>query len=61
MFIEELGPLRGTRGVVVSLPMMFITADEVIHMSKNGGNPLGLKVEDCPLLRKWISLPFFWW
>lgn len=59
MFLEEFGPLRGITGVVLSLPLMFISKDEVLHMTKNGGNPLGLKVEDCPLLRKsFHSIPF---
>lgn len=59
MYIEEFGASRATKGFIASLPLMFITADEVLHMEKNGGNPLGLKVGDCPLLRKHLFLSFF--
>lgn len=52
IFLEEVASLQAMDGVVASLPLMFITKDEVLHMSKNGGNPLGLEIEDCPLLRK---------
>jgi len=38
--------------ILMSFPMMFITKDDMIHMAKNGGNPLGLTPEDGPLLSK---------
>jgi hypothetical protein len=38
------------------MPMMIINKDEIAHMSKNGGNALGLKEDDGPLIRKIVSL-----
>jgi hypothetical protein len=50
IFIEELEPIRDKKGITCSLPLMLITKEEISHMSKNGGNPLGIKEEDGPLL-----------
>jgi hypothetical protein len=58
LYIEEFEPLHSLDqrfwsyddDILMSFPMMFITQDDMIHMAKNGGNPLGLKPEDGPLL-----------
>lgn len=63
LYIEEFEPLHALDqrfwsyddDTLMSFPMMFITKDDIIHMAKNGGNPLGLKVEDGPLLSKLFS------
>ena len=52
IFIEELEPIRDKKGIISSLPLMLITKEEISHMAKNGGNPLGIKEEDGPLLCK---------
>lgn len=60
LYIETFEPLHTVDqrfwshddDILMSFPMMFITKDDISHMKKNGGNPLGLKVEDGPLLSK---------
>jgi hypothetical protein len=36
--------------LLVSLTISVVTKDEILHMWKNGGNPLGLQVKDAPLM-----------
>ncbi|KAE9368211.1 FAD-binding domain-containing protein [Stipitochalara longipes BDJ] len=50
IFIEESMSIKHIKDVLPSTVFQAITADEILHMSKNGGNCLGLKAEDAPLL-----------
>jgi hypothetical protein len=50
IWIREMYPLKRLKKAYLSLAIMFITTDEMAHMSKNGGNPLGLNPEDGDLM-----------
>ena len=50
IFIEESTSIKHIKNVLPSTVFQAITADEISHMSKNGGNCLGLKISDAPLL-----------
>jgi hypothetical protein len=48
--MEEIYPLKKLSGLSTSLGVQIITLDEIAHFGKNGGNPIGLKAEDGPLM-----------
>jgi len=50
IYISEMEPVRHMKGFGGGYVLQLITKDEISHMSKNGGNCLGLKVEDAPLM-----------
>lgn len=55
IWIRELYPLKLMKRGYLSIAIMFLTTDEIAHMSKNGGNPLGLQPEDGDLMRMSLS------
>jgi hypothetical protein len=50
IFIEESESMKHVKSVVPSFVFQAITADEILHMSRNGGNSLGLSASDAPIL-----------
>ena len=56
IFIREMFPMKKMKDGFSSLAIMFITSEEIAHMVKNGGNPLGLKPEDGNLMRAYLAL-----
>jgi hypothetical protein len=50
IFISESEPIKHIKGCMPSTVFQAITADEISHMSRNGGNCLGLLPSDAPLL-----------
>lgn len=50
IYLAEFEPLRETEGILPSLVMQVISKAELSKMTKNGGNNLGLKETDGPLL-----------
>jgi hypothetical protein len=50
IFIEESESIKHVKDFMPSTVFQAITSDEISHMSRNGGNCLGLKAEDAPIL-----------
>ncbi len=59
IFMEELEKVRwDIEGIMASMPTQRITAQELGHFGKRGGNSLGIEVEDAPLVH--ISVYLIW-
>lgn len=59
IFMEELERVRWEiEGIMASMPTQVITAQEIAQSSKRGGNSLGMKVEDAPLVH--VSVYLIW-
>ena len=58
IFFEELPATSGATGANPVLIYQGITENQIEHMSKRGGNPLGLKPEDGPLYLIHVAC---WW
>jgi len=58
IFIEESSSIKHIKDVLPSTVFQAITADEIAHMSKNGGNCLGLKISDAPILISSFTIAF---
>ncbi|PYH93127.1 FAD-binding domain-containing protein [Aspergillus ellipticus CBS 707.79] len=58
MFKQELVPIQNVTGIVPALVWQVISTNTMEHMTKNGGNALGLDASDGPLLL--INLAFMW-
>jgi hypothetical protein len=52
IYISEVNDIKHVSGLLPSLIMQIITKEEIMCFHKNGGNALGIKEEDGPLLRK---------
>jgi len=50
IFIYEVEPLRAISGFVPAVGMQTIAKDEISHHARNGGNAMGIKEEDGPLI-----------
>jgi hypothetical protein len=50
IFITAVESIKHVKGVLPSIVFQAINEDEIQHMSKNGGNCLGIKKGDGPLL-----------
>ncbi len=50
IFIEESETMKHVKDVIPSFVFQAITTDETLHMSRNGGNSLGLSASDAPIL-----------
>lgn len=58
IFIEEANSFSShdktmfslANNLLVGLTISIVSKDEIFHMGKNGGNPLGLQVKDAPLM-----------
>lgn len=50
IFISESESIKHIKDVLPSFVFQAITADEILHMSRNGGNSLGLSASDAPIL-----------
>jgi Berberine and berberine like len=50
IFIEESESIKHLKDCVPSTVFQAITLDEISHMSRRGGNCLGIKSDDAPLL-----------
>lgn len=57
-FMTELRPVENATGLIPAAVFQVITTDMMSHMSKNGGNALGLDPSDGPLLI--LNLSFMW-
>jgi hypothetical protein len=55
IFLEEIQPILGVKDVIPSMVMQPINRDEIRLFGKNGGNCLGIKDGDGPLLRECAS------
>ncbi|KAH9829787.1 FAD-binding domain-containing protein [Teratosphaeria destructans] len=58
LFVEEVDAIANLSGLQAAMPMALIEKTTIAKMSANGGNPLGLKVEDAPLLL--LNAAFSW-
>ena len=61
IFLEEIQPILGVKDVIPSIVSQTINRDEIHLFGKNGGNCLGIKDGDGPLIRmcsRTISGPF---
>lgn len=58
VYKNETLTIADVSGLVPACVLQIITTDEVSHMSKNGGNALGLTTEETPLLL--LNLAFWW-
>ena len=58
LFFSEIDPIKGALGVLPVLVLQVIPTSTIEQMQKNGGNPLGLKPSDGPLVL--INLAFMW-
>ncbi|PWY85028.1 FAD binding domain protein [Aspergillus heteromorphus CBS 117.55] len=58
MFKTELVPIQNVTGLIPALVWQVISTNTMEHMTKNGGNALGLDAADGPLLL--INLAFMW-
>ncbi|PYI00583.1 FAD-binding domain-containing protein [Aspergillus sclerotiicarbonarius CBS 121057] len=58
MFKQEIAPIQNVTGLVPALVWQVISTNTMEHMTKNGGNALGLDATDGPLLL--INLAFMW-
>jgi hypothetical protein len=52
IFVSEIYLISNILGLIPSMVMQLITKDEISSFSKNGGNPLGISIEDGPLMSK---------
>lgn len=52
IFIEEVEPIRHLPGFGGAVSMQTMAKDEISHFSRNGGNSLGIRREDGPLIGK---------
>ena len=50
IFIQESQSIKHVKNVLPSFVFQAITFDEILHMSRNGGNSLGLSASDAPIL-----------
>ncbi|KAN0094203.1 FAD-binding domain containing protein [Hyaloscypha variabilis] len=50
IFLEESNSIKHIKDIIPSTVFQAITADEISHMSSNGGNCLGLLPSDAPLI-----------
>ena len=51
IFLEEIQPILRVEDVIPSIVLQPINKDEIHLFGKNGGNCLGIKDEDGPLIR----------
>lgn len=49
-FMEQIEPVENAAGIVPACVLQVITTDQLSHMTKNGGNALGISVADGPLI-----------
>ncbi|KAK9427673.1 hypothetical protein V1505DRAFT_21194 [Lipomyces doorenjongii] len=57
-YVDESRPLENVTGIVPACVLQVITANEIAHMMKSGGNALGLEPSDAPLML--LELGFTW-
>jgi len=57
-FEQDFAPLVNMFGIVPSCVLQIITTDVLSHMSKKGGNALGITVDDGPLLL--LNIAIMW-
>lgn len=55
IFLEEIQPILGVKDVIPSIVLQPINKDEIHLFGKNGGNCLGIKDGDGPLIRTYPS------
>lgn len=56
--LEEAAAIGDVPGLIFSLPIQVINKQQIAAMSRNGGNALGLKTEDGPLVL--LNLAVMW-
>ena len=56
--MAEIEPVKNAAGIIPACVLQVITTDQMSHMTKNGGNALGLSVSDGPLIL--LNLAFMW-
>ena len=56
--ISEVKLVQNVTGILAACVLEVITTDQLSHMTKNGGNALGLSVTDGPLIL--LNLAFMW-
>jgi hypothetical protein len=49
IFMEEIEPIKNATNIIPSLVLQPVTTDTISHFSKNGGNVLGISLDDGPL------------
>jgi hypothetical protein len=49
IFMEEIEPIQNATNIIPSLVLQPVTTDTISHFSKNGGNALGISLDDGPL------------
>jgi hypothetical protein len=58
VFMSEVQPVENATGILPSCVLQVITTDQLSHMTKNGGNALGISAADGPLML--LNLAFMW-
>ena len=56
--MSEIKPVENAAGIIPACVLQVITTDQLSHMTKNGGNALGISVADGPLIL--LNLAFMW-
>jgi hypothetical protein len=57
-FMSEIEPIENAAGILPACVLQVITTDQLSHMTKNGGNALGISTADGPLML--LNLAFMW-
>jgi hypothetical protein len=57
-FVSETKPVENVAGILPACVLQVITTDQLSHMTKNGGNALGISAADGPLIL--LNLAFMW-
>jgi hypothetical protein len=49
IFMEEMEPVQNATDIIPSIVLQPVTINTISHFSKNGGNALGISLDDGPL------------
>lgn len=52
IFIQEMDNIKHVRGIIPSMTFQPINLNELRKFGKNGGNAIGIKVDEGPLVSK---------
>jgi hypothetical protein len=57
-FMSEISQIKNVAGLLPAAVLQVITTNQLLHMTKYGGNALGISVTDGPLIL--LNLAFMW-
>lgn len=58
VYTSEIKPVENAAGIVPACVLQVIATDQLSHMTRNGGNALGISAADGPLIL--LNLAFMW-